>query len=38
MLNIESVSAGVNLAKKMLCAALRHFDLASTTVTGNNKF
>lgn len=29
-----SVAAGADLSKKLLCLALRHYDLASTTVTG----
>ena len=32
--SVSCVPAGVELSKKMLCLALRHFDLASTTVTG----
>ena len=32
--SVSCVPAGVELSKKLLCLALRHFDLASTTVTG----
>ena len=32
--SVGCVPAGVELSKKLLCLALRHFDLASTTVTG----
>lgn len=32
--NVSRVPAGVELSKKLLSMALRHFDLASTTVTG----
>jgi len=31
---IFAVAAGADLSKKLLCLALRHYDLASTTVTG----
>ena len=31
---VVSVAAGADLSKKLLCLALRHYDLASTTVTG----
>lgn len=31
---VSCVPAGVELSKKLLCLALKHFDLASTTVTG----
>ena len=33
-LKMVSVAAGADLSKKLLCLALRHYDLASTTVTG----
>ncbi len=33
-LKVVSVAAGADLSKKLLCLALRHYDLASTTVTG----
>ena len=33
-LKIVSVAAGADLSKKLLCLALRHYELASTTVTG----
>ena len=32
--SISCVPAGTDLSKKLLCLALKHFDLASTTVTG----
>ena len=31
---VFAVAAGADLSKKLLCLALRHYDLASTTVTG----
>ena len=34
-MNVFAVAAGADLSKKLLCLALRHYDLASTTVTGN---
>ena len=32
--SVTGVPAGTELSKKLLCLALKHFDLASTTVTG----